>query len=63
MLSGNRPKIIPLCVTALRFAEDLSQLVREARLKTWPMVKKARSEGKPAYYVGARAFINGKEIT
>ncbi len=47
----------------LRFAEDLSQLIKEARMKTWPLIKKARSEGKPAYYVGARAFINGQEVT
>lgn len=47
----------------LRFAEDLSQLVKDARLKMWPLIKKARSEGKPAYYIGARAFINGQEVT
>lgn len=47
----------------LRFVEDLPQPVKEARMKMWPLVNKARSEGKSAYFVGARAFVNGKEIT
>lgn len=46
----------------LRFAEDLSQSAKEARMKFWPAIKKARSEGKSAYYVGARGFIDGQEL-
>lgn len=52
-----------LCDNKLCFVEDLSQPVKEARLKMWPVIKAARNEGKPAYYVRARAFINGQEIT
>lgn len=47
----------------LRFVEDLPQPVKEARMKMWPLVSKARSEGKSAHFVGARAFVDGKEIT
>lgn len=47
----------------LRFVEDLPQPVKEARLKIWPLVSKERSEGKSAYFAGARAFVDGKEIS
>lgn len=47
----------------LHFAEDLSQTTKEARVKFWPEIKKARSEGKSAFYVGARVFIDGRELT
>lgn len=47
----------------LRFVEDLPQPVKEARLKLWPLVNRERSVGKSAYFVGARAFVDGKEIT
>lgn len=46
----------------LRFAEDLTKEDRENRYKLWPLVKRAREEGKPAYFVGGRGFINGAEI-
>lgn len=46
----------------LRFAEDLPQSVKDARAKFWPTIQKARSEGKSAYFVGARAFIGGVEL-
>lgn len=46
----------------LRFAEDLPQAVKEIRAKLWPAIQKARSEGKSAYFVGARAFIAGVEL-
>ncbi|KAG1931133.1 hypothetical protein F2P79_021804, partial [Pimephales promelas] len=46
----------------LRFAEDLPQAVKEIRAKLWPAIQKARSEGKSAYFVGARAFIGGVEL-
>lgn len=46
----------------LRFAEDLSREDRERRDKLWPMIDKARKEGKPAYFVGGRGFISGSEV-
>ncbi|CAL8281694.1 unnamed protein product [Merluccius merluccius] len=46
----------------LRFAEDLSPVVRERRMQLWPLVAKAREEGKAAYFVGGRAFANGAEL-
>ncbi|KAK7878416.1 hypothetical protein WMY93_034339 [Mugilogobius chulae] len=46
----------------LKFAEDLSKEDRERRSKLWPLIEKARNEGKKAYYVGCRGFINGTEI-
>lgn len=45
-----------------KFAEDLSNEDRERRNKLWPIIEKARSEGKKAYYVGCRGFVNGTEI-
>lgn len=44
------------------FKEDLSVSDREARRRLWPVVEKARKEGKSAYFSGARAFIEGKEL-
>nr|XP_054593132.1 uncharacterized protein si:ch211-196c10.15 [Nothobranchius furzeri] len=46
----------------LHFKEDLSPEDRERRNQLWPQVEKARKEGKIAYFVGARAFVNRKEI-
>ncbi|CAL9699537.1 unnamed protein product [Knipowitschia caucasica] len=46
----------------LKFAEDLSKEDRDRRSKLWPIIEKARSEGKKAYYVGCRGFIDGKEV-
>lgn len=46
----------------LRLAEDLSPADRERRAALWPAIQKARNEGKIAYYFGARAFVDGKEI-
>lgn len=46
----------------LRFAEDLCQIDRENRKKLWPAVEAARKEGKVAYFVGGRCFIENKEI-
>lgn len=43
----------------LRFMEDFSAGDRERRRKLWPEVQKARAEGKTAYFVGGRAFIQG----
>ncbi|RXN32808.1 hypothetical protein ROHU_016050 [Labeo rohita] len=47
----------------LRFVEDLTALDRERRKSLWPKVREARAAGKTAYYIGARAFIEGAEIT
>lgn len=46
----------------LRFTEDLTQEDRENRQKLWPHIKKARDEGKTAYFVGGKGFVNGSEI-
>ncbi|KAK7880122.1 hypothetical protein WMY93_033206 [Mugilogobius chulae] len=46
----------------LKLAEDLSPDDRERRRQLWPAVEKARKENQLAYYVGSRAFINGREI-
>ncbi|ROI87629.1 hypothetical protein DPX16_0074 [Anabarilius grahami] len=46
----------------LRFAEDLSPAVRERRMQLWPLVAKAREQGKAAYFVGGRAFAKGAEL-
>lgn len=47
----------------LRFAEDLSPDDRQLRRLLWPQVEKARREGRRAYFVGPRAFVDGKELT
>uniref|UniRef100_A0A672PHK9 Uncharacterized protein n=1 Tax=Sinocyclocheilus grahami TaxID=75366 RepID=A0A672PHK9_SINGR len=46
----------------LRLKEDLSPDKRVARTKAWPLVKKAREEGKRASFVGAFAYIEGKKF-
>lgn len=46
----------------LRFAEDLMAVDRETRSQLWPSVEAARKEGRRAYFVGSRAFVDGKEI-
>ncbi|XDV25920.1 hypothetical protein PO909_029746 [Leuciscus waleckii] len=45
----------------LRFGEDLTTKDKEARNKLWPQIDAARKEGKRAFYVGAKAIIDGKE--
>ncbi|KAI2655011.1 Ribosomal RNA large subunit methyltransferase H [Labeo rohita] len=54
----------PLATTKhhLRFAEDLSPEDRERRNKLWPLVEKARQQGCRAYFVGPKAYIDGKEL-
>lgn len=44
----------------LFFKADFSKGDRERREKLWPHVDRARAAGKTAYYVGARAFIQGE---
>lgn len=46
----------------LRFAEDLSPATRERRRQLWPLVAKAREQGKTAYFIGGRAFAEGTEL-
>jgi len=46
----------------LKLAEDLSAEDREKRKKLWPVIDQARKDGKPAFFVGGRAFVGGKEI-
>ncbi|ROL50910.1 hypothetical protein DPX16_3544 [Anabarilius grahami] len=45
----------------LRLKEDLSPEERAARAKAWPLVQKAREEGKRASFTGAFAYIEGKK--
>lgn len=48
----------------LQFHQDFPKSILDRRAKLWPLVMKARSEHKKAYYVGGRAFIEGEgEIT
>ncbi|KAL1271990.1 hypothetical protein QQF64_031006 [Cirrhinus molitorella] len=42
----------------LRFAEDLSPEDREQRNKLWPLVEKARQQGRRAHFVGPKAYID-----
>lgn len=51
-----------LMAKKLRIKEDLSPEDRERRNQLWPIIEKARKEGKSAYFVGARAFVDRKEI-
>ena len=46
----------------LRLTEALSPEEKAAREKLWPLVKKAREEGKKASFRGLFVFINGKKI-
>lgn len=46
----------------LRFAEDLTKEDRNNRKKLWPSIKAARDEGKNAYFVGGKGFIDSTEI-
>lgn len=46
----------------LCFKEDLTLADKEARRKLWPLVEKARKEGKRAHFVGNKAYIDNKEV-
>lgn len=35
---------------------------KEAQNKLWPQIDPASKEGKIAFYVGAKAIIDGKEV-
>lgn len=45
-----------------KLAEDLSADDHDRRNRLWPAVEKARKENKLAFFIGGRAFVNGKEI-
>lgn len=45
-----------------RFALDLTKAEKDLRCELYPIIKAARDEGKKAYYVGGRGFIDGIEI-
>ncbi|XP_016110462.1 uncharacterized protein [Sinocyclocheilus grahami] len=44
------------------FKEDLTIKDRATRNLLWPVIDKARKEGKRAFYVGVKAIVDGKEI-
>lgn len=46
----------------LRFQEDLTAKDKLTRELLWPQIDEARKQQKTAYYVGAKGYIDGKEI-
>ncbi|KAL0146668.1 hypothetical protein M9458_058008 [Cirrhinus mrigala] len=46
----------------LKFGEDLTTKDKESRMRLWPQIEEARKQGKKAFFVGAKAIIEGKEI-
>ncbi|KAK7925199.1 hypothetical protein WMY93_007509 [Mugilogobius chulae] len=46
----------------LRFGEDLTKEDKDARAALWPIIEKARQDGKKAYYVGRKGYVDGKEV-
>lgn len=46
----------------LNFKEDLTAADKEIRSRLWPAVEEARKRGEKAFFVGNRAYVNGKEI-
>ncbi|KAJ7983565.1 hypothetical protein DPEC_G00376620 [Dallia pectoralis] len=47
----------------IRISEDLTQRTKEARNKLWPLVEKARKEGRRAGFRGPNAVVDGKRIS
>ena len=47
----------------IRVFEDLTQQVKDARNKLWPVVEQARKEGKRAGFRGPFAYIDGRRVT
>lgn len=45
-----------------KFGEDLTTKDKETRTKLWPQIEEARKQGRKAFFVGAKAIIDGKEI-
>lgn len=46
----------------LRFAEDLTYRERQCRQKLWPLVEKARKEGKKTSWRGPDVIIDGRKV-
>uniref|UniRef100_A0AAV2LFV9 Uncharacterized protein n=1 Tax=Knipowitschia caucasica TaxID=637954 RepID=A0AAV2LFV9_KNICA len=46
----------------LRFGEDLTKEDKDARAALWPIIEQARKDGKKAYFVGRRGYVEGKEV-
>lgn len=46
----------------MRFGEDLTSKDKETRSRLWPVIDEARKQNKRAFFVGAKAFIDGKEV-
>ncbi len=51
-----------LSIKHLRFKEDLTAADKEACKKLWPLVEKARKEGKRAHFVGNKVYVDNKEV-
>jgi hypothetical protein len=46
----------------LRFKENLTAFNKESLNSLWLMIERARKEGKSAYFAGAKAFVNEREM-
>ena len=46
----------------IRFGQDLTSRDKKTRNKLWPHIETARKEGKKAFFMGAKAIIDGKEL-
>lgn len=46
----------------LCFGEHLTKEDKDARAVLWPIVEQALKDGKRAYFVGCKAYVEGKEI-
>ncbi|KAI2646220.1 Recombination-associated protein RdgC [Labeo rohita] len=46
----------------LRFGEDLTNEEKASRALLWPYIQKAHNEGKKAYFIGSKAYVDGREI-
>ncbi|KAK7915456.1 hypothetical protein WMY93_011217 [Mugilogobius chulae] len=46
----------------LRFKEDLTSTDKAIRSLLWPKIEEARKQGKRAFFVGPKGYIDGKEI-
>lgn len=47
----------------IKISEDQTQGAKESRNQLWPLVEKARKEGKKAGFRGAHAHRDGKRVT
>ncbi|CAJ1048529.1 ectonucleoside triphosphate diphosphohydrolase 2-like protein [Xyrichtys novacula] len=46
----------------LRFGEDLTAKDKETQNCLWPQIEAAHKEGKKAFFIGARAIIDEREL-